>query len=186
MHTPFPNVHSLRRPQPHLLHEVVNDTLDRLYSGPCVVAAIAGVTVSEASDALRYVRYGMPSSNIPSAPPLNRTTHQEIEHALWLFGFLGSWRSFIGERTLTSYLKGRSNVELTFPCVVALGTQHAAVNGNVFCDVFSGGRVVDINEAPGRRKRVSHVLSLMSQLDPSDVVSKANKFNAAGISTTGA
>jgi hypothetical protein len=57
------------------------------------------------------------------------------------------------------------------------------VSGGVFCDIFSRGVVIDIDEAQGRRKKVSHVLILTKRIAPSTIasrepVSKAKKAGA--------
>lgn len=47
-----------------------------------------------------------------------------------------------------------------------------AVSGGVFCDIFSRGIVVNIDEAEGRRKKVSHVLVLTKRIAPSTIASR--------------
>jgi hypothetical protein len=165
------------------LHDVDNDTKSRLYSGPSVVASITGASLSKAKDAIRQVRYGSRWLDFPHIPPVKRTRDGEIEQALRLFGYVGYWRHLPDQPTLAAYLNARAGAERDHPCVVYLSTHCVAVSGGVFCDIFSRGVVIDIDEAQGRRKKVSHVLILTKRIAPSTIasrepVSKAKKAGA--------
>lgn len=167
----------------HHLHDVDNDTKSRLYSGSAVVASITGVSLSKAKDAIRQVRYGSRWLDLPRTPPIKRTSDGEIEGALRRLGYVGYWRHLPDRMTLAAYLSSRTGVERDHPCVVVLSTHYAAVSGGVFCDIFSNGIVIDIDEAEGRRKRVSRVLVLTKRIAPSTIpsrepASKAKKADA--------
>lgn len=166
----------------HHLHDVDNDTKSRLYPGPGVIASITSVSVSKAKDAIRQHRHGSRWLDFPRAPPITGTTDVEIEGALRLLGYVGSWRYLPEQQTLVAYLNTRTGVERDHPCVVRLSTHCVAVSGGVFCDVFSHGIVIDIGDAKGRRKKVSHVLALTKRIAPTitsrKLVSKAKKTDA--------
>ncbi|MBO9194849.1 hypothetical protein J5277_12095 [Rhizobium sp. 16-449-1b] len=164
------------------LHDAVKDTKARLYSGPCVIASVTGVTSSQACDAIRHVRYGARWLDFSYTPPIRRTRAGEIEQALRLLGYVGHWRSLPDGATLAAYLKVRTGVERDHPCVLFLSTHPVAVSGGVFCDIFSGGIVVDIDDAKGRRKKVNRVLVLTKRVAPSTIASRtpAPKTGANG------
>ncbi|ULJ72209.1 hypothetical protein [Rhizobium gallicum] len=165
------------------LHDVDNDTKSRLYPGPGVISSITGVSLSEAHNAIRQVRYGSRWLDFPRTPPIKRTRDGEIEEALRLFGYDGYWRRLPDRPTFAAYLNGRTGMERDHPCVVFLSTHCVAVSGGVFCDIFSRGIVVDIDEAEGRRKKVGRVPVLTKRIAPSTItsrepVSKAKKAGA--------
>lgn len=160
------------------LHDVDNDTKSRLYSGPSVVASITGASLSKAKDAIRQVRYGSRWLDFPRAPAIKRTYHGEIEGALRLLGYVGYWRHLPDQPTLAAYLNARTGVERDHPCVVYLRTHCVAVSGGVFCDIFSRGIVIDIDEAEGRRKKVSRVLVLTKRIAPSTLALKEPALKA--------
>lgn len=165
------------------LNDVNNDTKSRLYPEPGVIASITGVSLSKVKDAIRQVRYGSRWLDFPRTPPIKRTSDGEIEGALRLLGYVGYWRHLPDQQTLAAYLNARTGVERDHPCVVVLSTHCVAVSGGVFCDIFSHGIVIDIDEAEGRRKKVSHVLVLTKRIAPTTIasrkpVSKAKKTDA--------
>ncbi|MCV9961943.1 hypothetical protein OIU34_08510 [Pararhizobium sp. BT-229] len=164
------------------LHDVDNDTKSRLYYGPGVIASITGVSLSKAKDAIRQVRYGSRWLDFPRTPPIKRTYDEEVEGALRLLGYVGYWRRLPDQPTLAAYLNGRTGVERDHPCVVFLRAYCVAVSGGVFCDIFSRGVVIDIDEAEGRRKKVSHVLVLTKRIAPSTIASRepASKAKKTG------
>ena len=161
------------------LNAVIRDTKSRLYSGPAVIASITGVTSSQASDAIRQVRYGAGWLDLSYTPPIKFTHNGEMQQALRLLGYSGYWRLLHEQPTLAAYLNARTGAERDHPCVVFLSTHCVAVSGGVFCDVFSRGVVIDIDEAPGRRKRVSRVYVLTKRVAPSPIASRQPLPNAA-------
>jgi hypothetical protein len=130
------------------------------------------VTVSQAADAIRQVRYGASWLDFSYTPPVKWVSAHEIEQALRLLGYVGQWRWFSDQPTLAAYLKSRTGVERDHPSVVFLSTHAVAVSGGVFCDVFSRGVVIDIDYAKGRRKKVSRVLVLTKRIAPSKIASR--------------
>ncbi|WP_312621744.1 hypothetical protein [Agrobacterium pusense] len=156
----------------HHLHDVDNDTKSRVYPGPGVIASITGASLSKAKDAIRQVRYGSRWLDLARTPPIKRTSDGEIEGALRRLGYVGYWRNLPDQPTLAAYLNSRTGVERDHPCIVVISTHYAAVSGGVFCDVFSNGIVIDIDEAEGRRKRVSRVLVLTKRIAPSTIASR--------------
>lgn len=174
---PLPDVGAIKT---RYLHDVVKDTRSRLYDGLCVIASIAGVTVSQAADAIRQVRYGARWLDFSYTPPVKWVSAHEIEQALRLLGYVGHWRYVPDRPTLAAYLNGRTGMERDHPCVVSLSTHYVAVSGGLFCDVFSGGVVVDIDDAEGRRKRVGRVLVLTERIAPSAIATRAPAPKKAG------
>ncbi|WKL22243.1 hypothetical protein QYR00_17125 [Agrobacterium tumefaciens] len=166
---PVPGVGSIRT---RYLYDVVKDTRSRLYSGTVVIASVAGVTVSQAADAIRQVRYGAGWLDFSYTPPIRHTRGDEIEQALRLLGYVGHWRWLHHKPTLAAYLKSRTGVERDHPSVVFLSTHAVAVNGGVFCDVLSGGVVIDIDDAKGRRKKVNRVFVVTDRIAPSKIASR--------------
>ncbi len=166
---PLPDVGAIKT---RYLHDVVKDTRSRLYSGTIVIASLTGVTVSQAADAIRQVRYGASWLDFSYTPPVKWVSAHEIEQALRLLGYVGQWRWFSDQPTLAAYLKSRTGVERDHPSVVFLSTHAVAVSGGVFCDVFSRGVVIDIDDAKGRRKKVSRVLVLTKRIAPSKIASR--------------
>lgn len=166
---PVPVIGSIRT---RYLCDVVKDTRSRLYPGTVVIASLTGVTVSQAADAIRQVRYGASWLDFSYTPPVKWVSAHEIEQALRLLGYVGQWRWFSDQPTLAAYLKSRTGVERDHPSVVFLSTHAVAVSGGVFCDVFSRGVVIDIDDAKGRRKKVSRVLVLTKRIAPSKIASR--------------
>jgi len=164
------------------LHDVDNDTKSRLYSGPGVIASITGVSLSKAKDAIRQARYGSRWLDFPRTPPIKTTRDGEIEVALRLLGYVGYSRRLPDRPTLAAYLNARTGVERDHPCVVFLRVYCVAVSGGVFCDIFSRGIVIDIDDAEGRRKKVSRVLVLTKRIAPSTIASRepVSKSKTAG------
>jgi hypothetical protein len=154
------------------LNDAVKDTKSRLYPGPAVIASITGVTVTQAADAIRQVRYGACWLDFAYTPPIRHTRSDEIEEGLGLLGYVGHWRTPSDQPTLAAYLKDRNGMERDHPCVVFLSTHPIAVSGGVCCDIFSDGVVIDIDDAKGRRKKVNRVLVLTKRVAPSKIASR--------------
>lgn len=148
------------------LHDVVNDTKSRAFCGPTAVASITGEKVSRVRDAYRLVRHGPGWPNLPRAPAIMRAPLSETEQVLRLFGYVGVWHEVAGRPTLAAYLKGRTGVERTHPCVVLVTRHYVAVSGWLFCDTFSKGLVVDADAAPQPRKRVQKVFVITGRIPP--------------------
>lgn len=140
--------------------------------GPLSSRSLTGVPLSQAADAIRQVRYGAGWLDFSYTPPIRHTRSNEIEQALRLLGYFGEWRWFSDQPTLAAYLKGRTGVERDHPSVVFLSTHAVAMSGSVFCDVVSHGVVIDIDDAKGRRKKVSRVLVLTKRVAPSKIASR--------------
>ncbi|WP_107341743.1 hypothetical protein [Agrobacterium pusense] len=172
MQTPTTIAPTLGAIKPRYLNDAIKDTRSRLYPGTVVIASLTGVTVSQAADAIRQVRYGAGWLHLSYTPPIRHTLGNEIEQALRLLGYVGQWRWFSDQPTLAAYLKSRTGVERDHPSVVFLSTHAVAVSGGVFCDVFSRGVVIDIDDAKGRRKKVSRVLVLTKRIAPSKIASR--------------
>lgn len=166
---PVLNVGSIRT---RYLNDAIKDTRSRLYPGTVVIASLTGVTVSQAADAIRQVRYGAGWLDFSYTPPIRHTRGNEIEQALRLLGYVGQWRWFSDQPTLAAYLKTRTGLERDHPSVVFLSTHAVAVSGGVFCDVLSRGVVIDIDDAKGRRKKVNRILVLTERIAPSKIASR--------------
>lgn len=172
MQTPIDPAPTLGAIKTRYLHDVIADTKSRLYSGPAVIASITGVTLSQVHNAIRQVRYGSRWLDFSYTPPIKKPRDGEIEQALRLLGYVGQWRWLPDRPTLAAYLNGRTGMERDHPCVVFIGTYCVAVSGGVFCDIFSRGVVVGIDDAQGRRRRVSRVLVLTKQIAPSTIATR--------------
>ncbi|MDW9721634.1 hypothetical protein GOB91_04600 [Sinorhizobium meliloti] len=179
MKTPTNLAPTLGAIKPRYLHDVVKDNKSRLYPGTCVIASITGVTLSQAADAVRQVRYDSRWLDFSYTPPIKMVRDGEILQALRLLGFVGFYRRLPERPTLAAYLNARIGSERDHPCVLFLSTHCVAVSGGVFCDVFSHGEVVDIDDAKGRRKSVSSVLVLTNRVAPSPIASRQPLANAA-------
>ncbi|WP_320200372.1 hypothetical protein RMR16_013560 [Agrobacterium sp. rho-13.3] len=154
------------------LHDAVNDTKSRLYSGPDVIASIAGVPLSQVNDAIRQVRFGASWPDLSYTPQIKWVLYSEIEKALYLLGYTGEWRWLRDQPTLAAYLKARTGKERDHPCVLSISNYYVAVSGGVFCDVSSRGIVVDIDDAEGRRKKVHRVFVVTTRIAPSPIASR--------------
>lgn len=148
------------------LHDVVNDTKSRAFCGPTAVAAITGEKVSRVRDAYRLVRHGPGWTNRSRAPAIMGAHDWETEKVLRLFGYVGTWHGVGGKPTLAAYLKGRTGLQRTHPCVVLVTRHYVAVSGWLFCDTFSKGLVVDADAAPRPRKRVQKVFVITGRIPP--------------------
>ncbi|MFN6985238.1 MAG: hypothetical protein ACK4OI_10380 [Rhizobium oryzihabitans] len=151
---------------PGRLHDVVNDTKSRAFCGPTAVAAITGEPISRVRDCYRLVRYGSDWVIRRRSPPVMATRLAETEKVFRLLGFAVSWQKVTGKPTLAAYLENRADLQRTHPCAVRVTRHLVAVSGWVFCDTFSKGQVVDVDAAPGRRKRVTDVLVSTGRIPP--------------------
>lgn len=131
MQTPTTIAPTLGAIKPRYLNDAIKDTRSRLYPGTVVIASLTGVTVSQAADAIRQVRYGAGWLHLSYTPPIRHTLGNEIEQALRLLGYVGQWRWFSDQPTLAAYLKSRTGVERDHPSVVFLSTHAVAVSGGV-------------------------------------------------------
>jgi hypothetical protein len=154
----------------HQMRDVVNDTRSRSFCGPTAVAAISWQPISVVRDAFRFVRHGSGWPMQFRAPAIMGTTHREVEAALQVFGFYGRWQAVRGNPTLAAFLDQREGVLRTHPCIVHVTGHWVAVSGWTFCDTLSDGRVVDAEEAPGRRKRVKNVFLITGTGHPASEI----------------
>ena len=148
------------------LYDVVNDTKSRAFCGPTAVAAITGEPISRVHNCYRLVRHGSGWVYRRRSPLIKRTNLAETEKVFRLLGFAVSWQKVKGKPTLAAYLENRAGEQRTHPCAVRVTGHLVAVSGWVFCDTFSKGQVVDVDAAPGRRKRVTDVLVITGRIPP--------------------
>ncbi|WP_262576167.1 hypothetical protein [Agrobacterium tumefaciens] len=156
----------------HHLHDVDNDTKSRLYSGTTAMASITGASMSSVRDAVRLARHGAGWVDRRRAPAITTTSGDEIESTLRLLGYAGEWHDFKGRPTLAAYLKQRTGIQQSHPCVVFLGNHRVAISGELFCDVTNNGLMVDIDRAPWRRKQVHRVFVLTHRIPAMPIPSK--------------
>lgn len=161
----------------HPLRDVVNDTKSRPFCGPMAVAAITGEPISRVRDAFRLVRYGEGWIHNQRAPAIMGTLAHEVARVLRLFGYVGSWRVVDDQPTVAAWLEARSGVERTHPLVVQVTGHWIALSGWEFCDTRSRGRVVDAEEAPGRRKRVRRVFVITERFTPAAEIPTKTRTN---------
>ncbi|MDS7594071.1 hypothetical protein [Agrobacterium tumefaciens] len=156
----------------HHLHDVDNDTKSRLYSGTAAMASITGASMSRVRDAVRLARNGAGWVDRRRAPAVTKTSGDEIESTLRLLGYAGEWHDIKGRPTLAAYLKARTGIQQSHPCVVFLGNHRVAISGGLFCDVTNNGLMVDIDRAPWRRKPVHRVFVLTHRIPATQIPSK--------------
>ncbi|WP_296083077.1 hypothetical protein [uncultured Agrobacterium sp.] len=161
----------------HPLRDVVNDTKSRPFCGPMAVAAITGEPISRVRDAFRLVRHGEGWIHCKRAPAIMGTLTYEVERVLSIFGYVGSWRVVDDQPTLAAWLEARAGVERTHPLVVQVTGHWIALSGWEFCDTRSRGRVVDAEEAPGRRKRVRRVFVITERCTPAAEIPTKTRTN---------
>ena len=156
----------------HHLHDVDNDTKARLYSGTVAMASITDASLSRVRDAVRLVRHGAGWVDRPRAPAITTTSDDEIESTLRLLGYAGEWHDIKGRPTLAAYLKARTGIQQSHPCIVFLGNHRVAISGELFCDVTNNGLIVDIDRAPWRRKQVHRVFVLTHRIPATQIPSR--------------
>lgn len=151
----------------HQLSDVVNDTSGRAFCGPTAVAAITGVAISVVRDAYRSVRHG-PNWHLTldHTPRITGTYWHETKRVLEKFGFEGEWENVSGSPTLAAFTDAMSASSRRDPRAIFVTRHVVAVSGAQFCDTFSRGKIVDLDEAPGRRKRVKRSLRLTRYSPP--------------------
>lgn len=156
----------------HHLHDVDNDTKCRLHSGTVAMASITGEPMSRVRDAVRLNRHGAVWVDRRRAPAITKTHDDEIESTLRLLGYAGEWHDIKGRPTLAAYLKARTGIQQSHPCVVFMNNHRVAISGELFCDVTNNGLMVDIDRAPWRRKQVHRVFVLTHRIPATPIPSK--------------
>ncbi len=150
---------------------VENDTTARPYCGPTSIAAVTGQPLSIVHEAVRRARHGENwHKEHTTAPAVKSMTMGQVTTALKSFGILGRWVPVHGTPTLAAWLDGRSQTEFRSVAVVRVTGHLVAVAGEMFCDTFTRGQVVHIDEAPRRRKRVTHVFYVTGRVPASPIV----------------
>ncbi|WP_421927165.1 hypothetical protein [Neoaquamicrobium sediminum] len=155
------------------LHFVENDTSSRAFCGPTALAALTGQPISVVRDACRMARHGNDwPARLPRAPRVRGVSNVVLEKALRLLGFTGRWVRVAGNPTLAAWLERRTREERYRPCIVNVTGHYVTVSGYEFVDTFTRGKVVDVGEAPGRRKRVQRVFIVTAKVTPTPIVTK--------------
>lgn len=155
------------------LHVVENDTKAKAFCGPTAIAAITGQPISVVRDACRMARHGADwPTKFQRAPNVKGMFNRELEIALRTLGYIGRWVQVQGRPTLAAWLDSRTAEQRRSPCVVNVTGHYVTVSGYEFVDTFTKGEIVDVDEAPRRRKRVQHVFVVSGRIAPSPVVSK--------------
>ncbi len=156
----------------HHLNDVDNDTKCRLHSGTVAMASITGEPMSRVRDAVRLNRHGAGWVDHRHAPAITKTHDDEIESTLRLLGYAGEWHDIKGRPTLAAYLKARTGIQQSHPCVVFMNNHRVAISGGLFCDVTNNGLMVDIYRAPWRRKEVHRVFVVTHRIPATPIPSK--------------
>jgi len=157
----------------HLLHDVDNDTTTYPYAAPSAIASITGEPLSRVRDAVRLVRFGAGWVHRSRSPIINYMSDTDIEETMRALGYVGEWHDVAGCPTLAAYLKHRTGVQKSHPCIVFLTTHCVAVSGDLFCGPANNGLMIDIDRAPGRRKRVNGVFVITHRIAAAHIPSKA-------------
>lgn len=155
------------------LHFPENDTKAKAFCGPTSLMAITGRPFSVVRDACRMARYGMNwPSKFERAPNVRGVSNAVLERAFRILGYSGRWVEVPNRPTLAAWLDNRTDEERKKPCVVNVTGHYVTVAGFQFVDTFTKGQVVEIDEAPHRRKRVTRVFIIIGRVAPTPVVSK--------------
>ncbi len=155
------------------LHCLENDTKAIAFCGPTAIAAITGQPFSVVRNACRMARHGANwPARLQRAPNVRGVSNKVLEEALRILGYVGRWENVDGNPTLAAWLDNRTAELRRNPCVVNVTGHYVTVAGYEFVDTFTKGVVVDIDEAPRRRKRVKRVFIVTGQVPPTPVVSK--------------
>lgn len=163
------------------LHVVENDTKARAFCGPTAVAAITGQPISVVRDACRMARHGSDwPTKFQRAPRVKGMMNNELATALRILGFVGRWIRVSCNPTSAAWLEMRTAEQRSKPCVINVTRHYVTVSGYEFVDTFTKGEIVDVDEAPGRRKRVQHVFIVSGQIAPLPVVSKQPAVRSPG------
>lgn len=164
------------------LYCVENDTKAKAFCGPTAIAAITGQPISIVRDACRMARYGATwPTSLQRAPNVWGVSNKVLEKALRILGYVGRWDKVDGNPTLASWLDNRTAEQRHRLCVVNVTRHYVAVAGYEFVDTFTRGGVVDIDEAPHRRKRVKRAFVVTGRVPPSPVVSKRPVVKAPAV-----
>lgn len=164
------------------LHFVENDTERKAYCGPTAIAAVSGQPISRVLDACRTVRNGNNwADECKDVPPVRGISRWVLERALRLLGYAGYWVEDAERPTLAAWLNNRTSVQHQHPCIVNVTRHFVAVAGYQFVDTFTKGQVVEIDEAPHRRKRVERVFVVTRRVPPGPVTTKSPSRIAAEI-----
>lgn len=156
-----------------ILHYVNKDTKARTYCGEMSIAALSGVPTSVARDALRMARHGRDwPSRVARSPTIKGVHDWELEKALYFLGFVGHWVNVRHAPTLAAWLNSRTRFERDRPCIVVVRNHYVAIAGHTFADTSTKGHVVEIDEAPHRRKRVMRIFIVTGRVAPTAIVSK--------------
>lgn len=151
----------------HQLSDVANDTPSRAFCGPTAVAAITGVSISKVRDTYRLVRHGLNwEDKLDYIPPITGTYWHETQRVLEKLGFTGEWESITGSPTLAAFVNATPEYLREYPRAVFVTGHVVAISGSQFCDTFSRGKAMNLDDAPGRRKRVKRVLRLTRYSPP--------------------
>lgn len=149
------------------LRDVMNDTWTKPFCGPTAVAAITGAPLSLVLDSYRLVRHGPEWVDRGRTPRITGAALRETEETLRLLGFVGEWHQIERAPTLDAFAASRSDKMRTHPLLVVVTGHYVAIHGERFCDTFSRGKVVNLDKAPRRRKRVRKVLLITGKVPPS-------------------
>lgn len=155
------------------LRDVENDTNVKIYCGPTAIAAVTGLPPSVVLDACRTARDGedWPEKHL-HPPRIKGINISVLGRALRILGYAGRWVEVCDRPTLAAWLETRSPYERRLPCIVNVTRHYVAVAGYMFADTFTKGQVVEVDEAPHRRKRVERVFFITGRVAPGTVVSK--------------
>lgn len=159
---------------------VENNTKTKAFCGPTAIAAITGNPISVVRDACRMARHGENwPTRCPRAPRITGMTQGQVAAALKTLGVVGGWVAVPGKPTLAGWLDGRTTAEFRSIAIVRVTGHFVAVAGEQFVDTFTKGQVVHVDDAPRRRKRVTHVFIVTGRVPASPVVTKAPAQKAA-------
>jgi hypothetical protein len=143
------------QPHPTLWWARNNDTERTVYCGPIAVAAAIGADVDEVIALIQRNRNDCRPVVGTSAGELRRV-FQHYGYDLQLVDDLSS-----NSPTLARWERARSDREFDQALLVTVTGHWVAVRGRWFADTGTDGRPVRLSDAPGRRKRVRFVYSVV-------------------------
>jgi len=139
------------------LYGIKNDTETYVHADTGVIASVTGEPVSSVRDAARLVLFGSGWVNRPRPRFVGAMSDTAIEESLRVLGYIGQWHNAAARPTLAAYLKNRTHLHKTHPCIVGLTDRRVAICGDLYCDLTNRGRVIDVKKASSRRERVKRV-----------------------------
>lgn len=161
------------------LYGIENDTETYVHADTGVIASVTGEPVSSVRNAARLVLFGSGWVNRPRPQFVGAMSDTAIEESLRVLGYIGQWHDAAARPTLAAYLKNRTHLHKTHPCIVGLTDRRVAICGDLYCDLTNRDRVIDVKNAPSRRERVTRVFVVSHRILPMPIPQKELASNTS-------